>query len=175
MEEEDGEIEEEKSPLTEQTKIVVKEVELSLKSVVRLVTPGTMKLKGKVGKQSVTILIDCGAIHNFIAIGLVHKLGLPVIATTNYGVILGSQEFIRGKGICKRIVLEMQGLTMVEDFLVVILGGIEVILGIQWSDSLGSMEVNWKLLIMRFKMGNIVMTLKGDHGLRDVGFLSKLW
>lgn len=64
---------------------------------------------------------------------------------------------------------------MVEDFLVVILGGIEVILGIQWSGSLGSMEVNWKLLIMRFKMGNIVMTLKGDHGLRDVGFLSKLW
>lgn len=45
--------------------------------------------------------------------------------------------------------------------MVVILGGIEVILGIQWSDSLGSMEVNWKLLIMRFKMGNIVMTLKG--------------
>lgn len=90
MEEEDGEIEEEKSPLTEQTKIVVKEVELSLNSVVRLVTPGTMKLKGKVGKQSVKILIDCGAIHNFIAIGLVHKLGLPVIATTNYGVILGS-------------------------------------------------------------------------------------
>lgn len=77
-------------------------------------------------------MIDCGATHNFMALGLVQKLGLPVMVKRNYGVILGSGESIRGKGICKGIALEMQGLTMVEDFLPIALGGTKIILGMQY-------------------------------------------
>lgn len=61
--------------------IVAKKVELSLNSVVGLATPGTMKLTGKVGEHLVTILIDIGATHNFISLGLVQELGLPITAT----------------------------------------------------------------------------------------------
>lgn len=49
--------------------------------------------------------------------------------TTSYGVILGSAKSIRGKRICEGVALKMQGLTVVEDFLPIVLGGTEIILG----------------------------------------------
>jgi len=104
-------------------------IELSLNSVVGLTTPGTMKLKGIVAGSEVAVLIDCGAIHNFISLKLVQDLDLPTTATTNYGVVMGSGKAIQGKGKCKGVVLEMQGLTVVEDFLPLELGSIDVVFG----------------------------------------------
>lgn len=71
QEEEDSEVERGDLPVMEQVEAVVEKIKLSLNSVVGLVTPGTMKLKGRVGELTVTVLIDCGATHNFIALGLV--------------------------------------------------------------------------------------------------------
>lgn len=36
------------------------------------------------------------------------------------------------------------------------------------------MEVNWKLLVMKFKMGETIMTLKGDPRLHDTGVSLKV-
>lgn len=35
--------------------------------MVDLMNPSTMKLQGKIQEEKVIILIDCGAIHNFIS------------------------------------------------------------------------------------------------------------
>lgn len=91
-------------------------VELSLNSVIGLTTSGTMKLRGKIGSQEVIVLIDCGATHNFISLEVVQKIGLPITVTNNYGV-MGTGELVTGKGMCKGVVLELQGLTIIEDFL----------------------------------------------------------
>lgn len=129
-------------------------IELSLNNVVGLSTPGTMKLKGKSRPQEVTILIDCGATHNFISLELVQKLGPPTKATTNYGIIMGTGQLVKGRGICKGVVVEVQGLTIVHNFLPLALGCADVVLGMQWLRSLGDMEVNWKGLTMQFRMGD---------------------
>lgn len=80
-----------------------------------------------------------------------------------------SGECVRAKEICRGIILELQGLTVVEDFLPLELGGTDVVLGTQWLCTLGNMEVNWKLLTMHFQMGDLVMVLKGDPGLHKMG------
>lgn len=49
----DGTVEEEKE--------VGHTVELSLTSVMGLITPKTMKVRGTIGQQEVVVLIDCGA------------------------------------------------------------------------------------------------------------------
>lgn len=67
---------------------------------------------------------------------------------------MGYGEFVKGKGIYKGVILEMQGLTVVENFLPLELGGTDVVLGMQWLGSLGLMEVNWKCLAMKFQIGN---------------------
>ena len=65
----------EKEDLKEEPSLeIVETVELSLNSVVGLTTPGTMKLRGLIKGTEVTILIDCGATHNFIGTKLVDEL-----------------------------------------------------------------------------------------------------
>ncbi|KAL0540685.1 hypothetical protein IC582_020695 [Cucumis melo] len=107
-------------------------VELSINSVVGLNDPGTMKVRGKLLGEEVIILIDCGATHNFVSEKLVKKLILPIKETSHYGVILGSGAAVQGKGICEKLEVQLNGWKIVEDFLPIELGGVDVILGMQW-------------------------------------------
>ncbi|KAL4027645.1 hypothetical protein IC575_010820 [Cucumis melo] len=140
-------------------------IELSINSVVGLTNPGTMKVKGKLGKEEVVVLIDCGATHNFIAEKLVEKLKLPMKETPNYGVILGSGTSIKGKGVCDKVELWLGNCKVTDSFLPLELGGVDAILGMQWLHSIGTTEVDWKNLILTFfEQGNKV-TIKGDPSL----------
>ena len=69
---------------------VTEAIELSSNSIMGLTKLGTMKIKAKLGPKEVTALIDCGAIHNFLSMDLVEKLGLPVSSMTNYAVVMGT-------------------------------------------------------------------------------------
>ena len=61
-------------------------------------------------------MIDYGATHNFLSMELIEELKLPLLTTGNYGVAMGKMAVL-GKGICKRVIIKVQGLTVVEDFL----------------------------------------------------------
>lgn len=64
--------------------------------------------------------------------------------------------------------MEMQGLTIVEDFLPLKLGCTDKVWGMQWFGSLGSIEVNWTIgdsSLVKFLMGGTITSLKGDHEL----------
>ena len=115
-------------------------VELSINSMVRMLTPKTVKMKGKNAQQEVVTLIDCRATHNFIPTKLIQKLGLPVETTSAYGVLMGTSLTIRGEGVCKSIPLILQNIEIVEDFLPLDLGNADVILGMQWLESIGGTQ-----------------------------------
>lgn len=59
----------------------------------------------------------------------------------------------------------LQSIKIVEDFLPLELGSSDVILGMKWLKTLGSMAVNWKTLTMKFKVGETPVLLQGDYGL----------
>ena len=116
----------------------VKEVaELSLNSMVGLSTPRTMKVKGKIAQHEVVVLIDYGAIDNFISTKLVQELELPLECTSGYGILMGTGTTIKGKGLCRGVIFTLQNIEIVEDFLPLELGSANVILGMQWLESLG--------------------------------------
>ncbi|TYK00067.1 ty3-gypsy retrotransposon protein [Cucumis melo var. makuwa] len=102
-------------------------IEISINSVVELTNPRTMKVKD----EDVGVLTSCGATHNFISEKLVTNLNLPLKATTNYGVILGSGAAIKGKGICGKVEVLLDDWKVVDSFLPLELGGVDVILGMQ--------------------------------------------
>ena len=60
-------------------------------------------------------------------------------------MLLGSGQAIKGEGICKGVILTLQDIEIVEDFLPLDLGRADVILGMKWLESLKGMQVNWKL------------------------------
>ncbi|XP_024017591.1 uncharacterized protein LOC112090471 [Morus notabilis] len=140
-------------------------VELSLNSVVGFTSPKTMKLKGVLRGQEVAVLIDSGAMHNFISVDLVRKMELSVDKTEDYGVIMGTGLSVKREGVCRGIVISLQDIEVVEDFLPLELESSDIILGIQCLETLGNMTVNWKNLSIKFMVGNRQVTLKGDPGL----------
>ncbi|KAL0556619.1 hypothetical protein IC582_005133 [Cucumis melo] len=94
-------------------------------------------VRGKLYDEDVIILIDCGATHNFVSEKLVKKLLIPIKETSHYGVILGSGAVVQGKGICEKLEVQLTNWSIKEDFLLLEIGGVDVILGMQWLYSLG--------------------------------------
>ena len=123
------------------------EAKLSLNFVVGISTPRTMKLRGTIANQEVVVLIACGASHNFISAELVDILGLPFVGTHSFGVLMGTGLSFKGVGLCTRVGVQIQNIKIVADFLPLKLGSANVILGMQWLETLGRMQINWKTLI----------------------------
>lgn len=151
---------ENRPPSTDPT--ITEVVELSINSVVGLSSPKTMKVTGRIAQQEVVVMIDCGASHNFISVDLVQKIHLPREGTTGYGVLMGTGLMVRGEGVCKGVVLTLQNIEVIADFLPLELGSADVILGMQWLETLGRMHVNWKDLTMKFRVRGVAVSLQGD-------------
>lgn len=69
---------------------------------------------------------------------------------------------LKGKGICKAIVVVLPNIMITKDFLSLELGRVDVILGMVWLCNMGYMEVNWSTLTMTFVSRDRKVTLKGD-------------
>lgn len=147
--------------------------EISLNSVMGITSPCTMKLMGCIEGQEVVVMVDPGATLNFISMEAVKKLGIAVSPSKEFGVSLGTGDSVIGEGICKSVVLELQGIIIVENFLPLALGNSDVIMGIQWLEKLGTTTTNWKTQTLRFQLGNEVVTLKGDPLLGRSGIFLK--
>ncbi|KAF7810390.1 Retrotransposable element Tf2 [Senna tora] len=138
---------------------------ISLNSVVGITNEKTMKLMGKVRGKEVLIMIYSGATHNFISEELVKKMGLDMENTKSYRVTLGDGYTVQQQGCCKGLEIEMQGLRIRENFYLFKLGDVDMILGVEWLESLGEVRVNWKQLTMKFKTKQGLVCLVRDPAL----------
>ncbi|KAF7827538.1 Retrotransposable element Tf2 [Senna tora] len=138
---------------------------LSLNSIVGITSGRTMKLVGKVRGEEVLIMIDCWASHNFISTSLVDKMALPKVKTSSYKVTVGDGHSVQSEGKCKKLRVDVQGTVVEQDFYLFELGEVDLILGMEWLESLGEVNVNWKQLTMKFKTGEETVCLKGDSSL----------
>lgn len=111
-------------------------------------------------------MIDPGATHNFISLDVVNALGLPKKNTEGFGVSLGNGETVRGEGICKGVRINLNGgVEVVAEFLPLGLGSSDIILGVQWLETLGVMMTNWKTQVMKYEVRGEPVTLIGDSTL----------
>ncbi|KAA0062473.1 uncharacterized protein E5676_scaffold325G00980 [Cucumis melo var. makuwa] len=79
-----------------------------------------------------------GATH--IHYELVKEKKIPIDRNTQFGVTIGDGTSCKGKGICSRVEIQLEGLTIVADLLVVELGKDDIVLGMQWLDTTGTMK-----------------------------------
>ncbi|GJS75037.1 putative mitochondrial protein [Tanacetum coccineum] len=140
-------------------------IEVSLNSVMGFTSNHTMKLRGIIGDIVVVVLIDSGATHNFMSTRVVKQLGIMVMDSSQLTLTLGNGQVAHSEGICKGVVISLPGMQLIEDFLPLELGSTDVILGIKWLQTLGNVNVNWKLLTITFMGDRGKVTLVGDHGL----------
>lgn len=121
-----------------------------LNSVVGIDNPKTMKLAGHIGEERVVVMVDQGATHNFLSPKVVEKLGSKMASTEEFGVTFGTGKTCKGWGVCKEVELDLGALTIVEQFLPLELGHSNIILDIKWLAKLGTIAMNWKVLMMQF-------------------------
>ncbi|TYK14530.1 Transposon Ty3-I Gag-Pol polyprotein [Cucumis melo var. makuwa] len=70
--------------------------------------------------------------------GTMKQLQLSIKETPHYGVILGSEKAVQGKGVREGVEIQLDECTVKDGFLSLELGGVDIILGMQWVVLLGS-------------------------------------
>ena len=113
---------------------------ISLQSLIGFTNPKTMKMEGSIEGNTVLVLIDSGATSN-ISTSVARRLGFPCTDYKPFGVTLGTGTKVYGEGICRQVYLSSQGVEIVEDFFYLELGSLDVILGVQWLEKLGTFTI----------------------------------
>lgn len=117
-------------------------LKLSLDSMIGFDAPRTLKIWGNIGDREVTILVDSGASHNFIAYEVVKELNLLIEGQTGFAMMVGNRQRIMGQGVCRRVTVAVQGVMITQDFFPFELGGTDMVLGVQWLVTLGKVDAN---------------------------------
>ncbi|CAA0831017.1 Unknown protein, partial [Striga hermonthica] len=137
-------------------------LDLPLMAIGGIDGPRTMKFSGHVYGELVTIMVDSGASHNFISTKLAQKIPQPMEQTVRFGVRLGDGSRATLTGKYSNLPIQLQSITMSLDCYIFPLGGIDIILGVAWLQTLGDIKANWTKMSIEFLRDNEEICLLGD-------------
>lgn len=129
------------------------EDEVSLNSLSNSMNPRIFRIMAQHGKETLEVLIDTGSHNNFIQEALVSELQLTWEDTKRFKVYMGNGNFLLCSKICRGVELSLQGHLFEVDLYVLPICGLDIVLGMQWLQTLGpcvhdhkalTMEFNWK-------------------------------
>lgn len=143
--------------------------EISLNALSGSFNPRTMRMSGSVLGHKLSIMVDDGSTNNFIQGGIAEKLGLPIEPSNEFRVFVGSGDFLWCRAVCKRVPICIQGLDITEDFFILAMEGANLVLGVQWLQTLGPVTKDHKALTMDFKIDGKEYHLQGDCQLNPDG------
>jgi len=104
----------------------------------------TLKVLGHVNGSPVATLIDSGSTHNFIQDRTAKFLGLQVAPIENFHVLVGNGEELSCSFVCKQVPLQLGPHTFLVNLYTLPLSGVEIVLGIQWLTTLGSVLTDYE-------------------------------
>jgi predicted aspartyl protease len=123
--------------------------------------PQTMRASGYIKRQPVTVLIDTGSTNNFLDEDVAKRLSLSVETCDKFEVKLADGRTLTCESKCSRVKLLMQNQELRADFYLLPLGDYEVVLGIEWLQTLGDVLWNFSKLIMKFMINGQNVTFRG--------------
>ena len=146
-------------------------VEITLYALLGSPSLGTMRVKGRINVQLITILIDTSSTHNFLDTIILATLQLSLDPTLTFEVKVANGATIQTNGVRANIKVLVQGYTFTVDLNVLPLGDYELVLGTQWLRTLGMIQWDFRAMFMKFQHMGTTVTLEGlhpiDHSLQE--------
>ena len=107
------------------------------------------------------MLVDSDSTHNFIDQTLAKRLRCKSQVIIGVNVTVANGETLRAQEVCKNVEWESQGLNQTTDFLILPLRGCDLVLGVQWLQTLGPITWDFGALTMQFCLLDRKVTLTG--------------
>jgi hypothetical protein len=97
-----------------------------------IITPQTLNIEGYIKKKKVIVLLDYGSTHNFIHCKLAKALNCFIYLAPEFQVMIANGGTINCSGKCHNINLTMGEYVMNNPMISIPMGGVCVVLGVQW-------------------------------------------
>lgn len=108
-----------------------------------------------------SILIDSGSTHNFLDPTILAKVNLPVTSTPLLQVKIANGDNIQCFGQVTVVSLKVQGHPILVEFYLISLVGCDMVLEVQWLQTLGPVLWDFSLMTMQYTYMGIIALLKG--------------
>ncbi|XP_022041343.1 uncharacterized protein LOC110943921 [Helianthus annuus] len=135
--------------------------QISLNALMGIPSYSTMQVVGTVGTKQLYILLDSGSTHNLMSSALAQKLRCLVKQINNVQVTVADGNKVECVNVCKDFQWVMQGNWFTTDMLVIDLNNYDIVLGIQWLETLNDIIWNFKNLTRKFTVAGQEFELRG--------------
>jgi len=106
-------------------------------------------------------LVDSGSTHNFINKKVAEQLNYFPYPVKNFQVMIANGGSISCGGKCHNVKINMGDYNLTTTMYAIPIGGVDVVLGVQWLETLGNITMNFKQHFMRFKLEGTQYQLNG--------------
>jgi len=123
---------------------------ISCNALAGITTPQTINIKGHIKKKKVIVLIDSGSTHNFIHCRIAEKFNCFMYPAPECQAMGASGGTINCSGKCHNIKLSMGEYVLNSPMLSIPMDGVDVVIGVQWLQSLGTIAFNFQRTFHEF-------------------------
>lgn len=125
---------------------------ISIHALTGSLSANTMHFLGWINGKMIVLLLDTGSTHNFMDYSALQKTQLPLTSQAQLSVKIANGQTLFSAGHCTNVSLQIQGNTYLSDFYILTLGWCDLVLGIEWLQTLGSILWDFENLQMEFSV-----------------------
>ena len=137
---------------------------ISCNALAGITTPQTLKIEGHIKKKRVIVLIDSGRPHNFIHCKIAKELNYFLYLTPICLVMVANRGTINCSRKCHNIKITMGEYVFNIPILSIPMGGVDVVLEVQWLQSLWDVDFNFQGLFLKVFSEGKEVELRGIVG-----------
>lgn len=124
--------------------------------------PKTMRIVCTADRRQLVILIDSGLTHNFVSQKIAQVLQLAVTPVDEFWVKVANGEKLCSNERYENVPISIQGSQFLTTLYALPLHGLDVVLGVQWLETLGLVTCDWRRMTMCFRWENQWVTLSAQ-------------
>lgn len=135
---------------------------LSLQALIGHPSLKTLRFFASILGHEVSVLIDSGSSHNLLQSRVANFLNISTTPIETFKVMVGNGAFLECTGFCPTIPLVIQSHTFQVSFYLFPIQGADVVLGVQWLQSIGPFLADFSIPSMQFHHHGSLITLQGN-------------